>query len=387
MIRRGNRAPAIALALTAALVLGACAGPGAGGNQGGSAPEVFKVGFTGTLSGEFASYAVEMRQGVELAVEEINAQGGMGGAPVEIVVADDRGEPSQGPVVAQRFCDDEGIKVVLGYSFSSVALAAVPVYDRCGLPVVGSAVTSPDLSGSSPYFFRNVLTDAVQGAQMGRYAVEVLGFRRIATLHQVDDYGNGVNAAFESAVREAGGEIVSSDGYQLGTKDFRGQLTRIGSADPDAIFVGGFYPEAAKIAEQARDLGLEQPILGTDGSLSPDLIELGGESVEGMILYGLFHPSLETPEVQRFVSAFEERFGQEPSSWSALAYDAVHAVEAAIELAGGTSREDVRKGLAGIEDVPGVTGPTSFNEQGDRITNVLFLVVRDGAFVPADEQL
>ncbi|HXF37024.1 MAG TPA: ABC transporter substrate-binding protein [Actinomycetota bacterium] len=385
MIRRGSRAPAIALPLAAILMLAACAGPGAGGSAGGSG--VFKIGFTGTLSGEFASYAVEMRQGVELAVDEINAAGGVEGARVEIVVADDRGEPSQGPVVAQRFCDDEDIKVVLGYSFSSVALAAVPVYDRCGLPVLASAVTSPDLSGSSRYFFRNVLTDAVQGAQMGRYAVDVLGFRRIATLHQVDDYGNGVNAAFESAVREAGGEIVSSDGYQLGTKDFRGQLTRIDSVDPDAIFVGGFYPEAAKIAEQARDLGLGQRILGTDGSLSPDLIALGGESVEGMILYGLFHPSLESPEVQRFVSSFEERFGQEPSSWSALAYDAVYAVKAAVELAGGTSRDDVREGLAGVENVPGVTGPTSFNEEGDRITNVLFLTVRDGEFVPAEKQL
>lgn len=372
-----------AASVVATVLLVACGG----GAERGPADGTFRIGFTGTLSGEFASYALEMRQGVELAVDEINRDGGIGGAQVEIVSADDRGEPSQGPVIAQQFCDDDAMRVVLGYSFSSVALAAVPVYDRCGLAVLASAVTSPDLSGSSPYFFRNVLTDAVQGAQMGRYAVEVLGFDRIATLHQVDDYGNGVNAAFESAVQQAGGSIVYSDGYQLGTKDFRGQLTRIKEVDPDAIFVGGFYPEAAKIAEQARDLGLDQQILGTDGSLSPDLVELGGESVEGMILYGLFHPSLDRPEVQAFVSAFEQRFGSEPSSWSALAYDAVYTVRAAVELAGGTSREDVREGLAGVEDVPGVTGPTTFNDDGDRITNVLFLTVRGGRFVPAEAQL
>lgn len=377
------RRAAWAASVVAMLFLAACGGEAERGPVGGT----FRIGFTGTLSGEFASYALEMRQGVELAVDEINRDGGIGGAEVEIVSADDRGEPSQGPVIAQRFCDDDAVRVVLGYSFSSVALAAVPVYDRCGLPVLASAVTSPELSGSSPYFFRNVLTDAVQGAQMGRYAVEVLGFDRIATLHQVDDYGNGVNAAFESAVGQAGGAIVYSDGYQLGTKDFRGQLTRIKEADPDAIFVGGFYPEAAKIAEQARDLGLDRRILGTDGSLSPDLIELGGESVEGMILYGLFHPSLDRPEVQAFVSAFQERFGGEPSSWSALAYDAVYTVKAAVELAGGTSRDEVREGLAGVEDVPGVTGPTTFNDDGDRITNVLFLTVRGGRFVPADAQL
>lgn len=370
----------------AGLALAACGGD-EGTDSGGTA-KTFTIGYTGTLSGEFASFATEGKQGVELAIEEINAAGGIDGAQVEMVSADDRGEPAQGPVIAQQFADNEEIKAVIGYSFSSVALAAVPIYDRSGLPVVGTAVTSPELSGSSKYFFRTILTDAVQGTQMGQYCVTVGGAMKISTLHQVDDYGNGVTQAFEAAATAEGAEIVSSDGYQLGTKDFKSQLTKIKDTNPDAIFLGSFYPEAAKIATQARQLGMEQPIFGTDGSLSPTLIELGKDAVEGMIVYGMFHPSAgETnPKVGEFVDAFKAKFGIEPSSFVATAYDAMYAVKAAAEQVG-MSRDEVQQGLVDLSGLEGVTGSVSFNDEGDREGDVLFLVVQDGQFTVAEQQL
>ncbi len=385
MKRRGIGSVIAAGLAVFAMVLTACSGrsDGAGSDEGAT----FTIGFTGTLTGEFASYALQMRQGVDLAVEELNGSGGIGGGTIKVVSADDQGKPENGPVIARQFCGNSDIRVVLGYSFSSVALAAVPAYAQCQLPVVASAVTSPDLSGSSQYFFRDVLTDAVQGKQMGEYATQVLKFQRIATLYQVDDYGQGVNDAFVQAVEGAGGEIVASEGYQLGTTNFTTQLTKLKGLDPDAIFIGGFYAEAAKIAQQARSLHMEQQILGTDGSLSPQLLSLGGDAVNGMILYGMFDPAVTaSPAAKQFVEAFNEKFGEDPSSWAALAYDAVYAVKAAAEAGGGTSREQIRDGLTKV-DFDGVTGTIQFDANGDRSANVLFLKVSDGQFVLAPEQL
>jgi branched-chain amino acid transport system substrate-binding protein len=373
-----------AVIVACALLLTACGG-GGGSDSGGNGP--FTLGYTGTLSGSFASYAQQMQQGVNLAVEELNRQGGIDGQKIEVEVADDKGKPENGPVIARQFCGNDSIRTVLGYSFSSVALAAVPSYSQCRLPVVASAVTSPDLSGASPYFFRTVLADDLQGKQMGNYAVDVLGYKRIATLYQVDDYGEGVSQAFNAAVEGGGGEVLSTQGYQLGTTDFSTQLNKIKNQSPEAIFIGGFYPEASKIAQQARELGMNQQILGTDGSLSPQLIDLGGDAVDGMIIYGMFYSgATTTPEAKEFVTAFKKKYNEAPSSWAALAYDAVYAVKHAAEQSGGSSREDIKSGLEEV-NFEGVSGDIKFNSEGDRVANVLFLTVENGQFKLAQKQI
>ncbi|OGN82275.1 MAG: branched chain amino acid ABC transporter substrate-binding protein [Chloroflexi bacterium GWC2_73_18] len=365
------------LLVGAAVVAAACQG---GGGQ------KFTIGFGGTLTGEFAAFATNMQKGAQLAIDEINAAGGINGVQVEMISVDDRGEPKEGPVVAQQFCDNKAVSVVLGYSFSSVALPAVPIYDQCQMPVLASAVTSPKLSGSSKYFHRNVPTDAYQGAQMGEYAAKILGLKQIASLHQVDDYGNGVTEAFENAFKGAGGEIVSSDGYQLGTKDFLPILTNVQQKNPDGIFIGGFYPEDAKIAQQARGLGMQQPILGTDGAANPELIQLGGDAVEGLVFYATFDPTIDLPAVKKFVDAYKAKFNEEPNSWAALAYDAVYTVKKAAELAGGNSRDKIQTGLGMVKDLPGVTGTTTFDQSGDRAMKLLFIAVKDGKFALAEKQ-
>jgi branched-chain amino acid transport system substrate-binding protein len=368
----------IAGALSAALVgvaLTACGGDSAA--EGGG--DTFVLGYTATLTGEFASYGLQMRQGVDLAVEEINAAGGIGGMKVSVESVDDVGKPANGPVVAQKFCDNSAVRAVLGYSFSSVALAAIPVIEQCHIPVVASAVTSPQLSGASDYFFRTVVTDAVQGANVGTFVAQKEGRSRVAVLHQQDDYGNGLAAAFTKAVKAAGGTITSDQAYQLGTKDFQTQLDKLSKEKPEAIFIAGFYPEAVKIAQQASSAGIDLPLYGSDGLLSPDLIKLGGKDVEGVVLQGAFTPSLETPEVQDFVKRFQAKFNEEPSSWAALAYDAVQAVKVAAGT--GTTREQIKDGLASLQGLDGITGDVGFDDSGDRIASAVFLKVQGGQFV------
>ncbi|MCB4769702.1 ABC transporter substrate-binding protein [Ancylobacter sp. Lp-2] len=348
--------------------------------------EDITIGFTAALSGDFAAFGLNMRKGLDLAVTELNKKGG---ATFKIDAVDDRGEAREGVLIAQRFCSDKNVDVVMGYSFSSIALAAIPVFTECKLPVLASAVTSPALSNVSPYFRRNVLTDAVQGAMAGTYAAKTLGVKSIYVLNQQDDYGIGVAKAFSEAAEKGGAKIAGTESYLLGAKDFRTLLTKVRAAKPDAIFIGGFYTEAAKIAEQARALGIKAQLISTDGALNVDLVKLGRDAVEGMIVYGMFDPAVATPATAAFLAAYKDAYKEDPSAWAALGYDAGMTLGAAADLAakdGPVTRESLNAAFGKLKDVPGVTGPTTFDPSGDRAGALYFLAVKDGKFGLAPKQ-
>ncbi len=383
-MRKSAIVGAIAATGVAALLLSSCSSGGSdNGGDGGDAP--ITLAYTATLSGDFASYGLEMREGVDLAIEEINAAGGVLGRELTTVVQDDEGSPANGPVIAQQFCDDADVSAVLGYSFSSVALAALPVYTQCGLPVVASAVTSPELSGASPVFFRTVFTDAYQGAEAAKFVFDNRDVKNIAVLYQQDDYGKGVADAFTASFEQAGGTVTSNQAYQLETVNFASIVDTALRDKPDAVFIGGFYTEAAKIITQLRDTGSDLPVFASDGSVSPTFLELGGASIEGVELYSAFSADDARTEAQDFVAAFNTKYGKDPSSWAALAYDATHVVAEAIETAGSTDRAAVASALQGISDHAGVTGTISFDDEGNRVGTLTFQRVEDGRFVVITE--
>jgi branched-chain amino acid transport system substrate-binding protein len=381
---------ALALCLVA-IGVAACGGSSSssssssGGGSGSSGGGTMKLAFSGTLSGPFATYAQQMRQGVDLAVSEINGAGGIDGKQVDVSYADDRGKPENGIVIAQRFCNDKS-SAVLGYSVSTVALAALPTFERCQLPVVASATTSPKFTGLSDFYFRTVLSDAVVAGEGARYAVQELGKKRLAVMYQKDDYGEGGDKSFVDAAKAAGAEIVYDQGYQLGSTNFLSQLTKIKASKPDMIFLSSFYPEAARIAQQAKQLGMNVPFLGLDGVLSPDLPKLAGTSAEGMLVLGYFNPSSGSAgaKVSSFVDAFKKKYNEAPSDWSALAYDAVYAVKSAAASSKGTDRGAIAKGLPNAQ-FDGATGGVSF-DKGDRKGNAVVFEVKGKDFVPAEKQ-
>jgi branched-chain amino acid transport system substrate-binding protein len=352
------------------------------------AQDKFVVGFTTTLSGDNAVTGQSQQKGLLLAQEEINKAGGINGAPIEIKVADDHFEIKEGPLIAQRFCSDDSVKVVMGYSFSSIALAAVPIFDRCKLPVLASGTSSPKLSGSSKFFRRNVMNDAIQGALFGRYVVEVLGKKRIALIHQQDDYGVGLTDAFEKAAKDAGAEIVIREKYVLGTKDFHTQLTNIKATNPDAMFIGGFYAEIAKIAQQAKEVGAQFQLTTADSCTIPDVWSLGGASLNGTYCYAPFDPTKdESEKAKAFVAAFNAKFGEPPDAWAALVYDAMYTVAEAARIAGKNDRQAINEAFSRIKDFPGVSGPTTFDEKGDRVHKLFFYIMQDGKLTLAPKQM
>ena len=382
---RSKRIAGMAIVAGAALFTMSACSSGGGSEDGGASEDAIPLAYTATLSGDFASYGLEMREGVDLAIEEINADGGVLGRDLTTEVVDDEGKPANGPVIAQQFCDDSDIPAVLGFSFSSVALSGLPIYTQCGLPVVASAVTSPELSGASDIFFRTVFTDAYQGAEAAKFISENRGVKKVAVLYQQDDYGKGVADAFSAAIEDEGGTVTSSQAYQLGTVNFGSIVDKALQGDPDAVFIGGFYTEAGKIVTQVRDSGSDLPIFASDGAASPLFLDLAGENAEGVEVYAAFSASDPRAESSGFVSAFEAKYDKEPSSWAALAYDATYVVADAMEEAGSTDRAAVADAIRQTSDFDGVSGTIGFDEDGNRVGELTFQRVEDGKFVVITE--
>ena len=342
-----------------------------------------EIAFIGTLTGDFASYGVSGKQGFDLAVEQFNAKGG---PQIKTSSVDDRGNPSEGVLASNRFCSNTATAGVVGFSFSSVALAAMPILDKCGLPVIATASTSPQLSGISPFFRRVALTDAIQGKVMAEQVAKKMGIKNVYVLYQQDDYGIGVKDAFKEAYEAAGGKVVGIDPYMLGTKDFRTMLTKIKSKKPEAIFISGFYTEAAAIVSQAKAMRINSKMLGSDGSLSQRLIELSGAALEGMTLYGTFDAgasAASSPVAENFVKSFEAKYKVTPDSWAALGYDAGLAMAAAVTASKAPSpmtRAALHESLSKMPAVDGATGKVEFSKTGDRAASVMFFTVKNGKF-------
>lgn len=383
MMKNTRTVGAIALLGAGLLMLTACSSGNTGGDSGSG--DAIPLGYTATLSGDFASYGLEMKEGVDLAIEQINADGGVLGRKLTTDSVDDEGKPANGPVIAQEFCDNAQVPAVLGFSFSSVALSGLPVYTQCGLPVVASAVTSPELSGASDVFFRTVFTDAYQGAEAAKFWSEHRGVKNVAVLYQQDDYGKGVADAFSKALEAAGGKVTSSQAYQLGTVNFGSTVDTALKGNPDAVFIGGFYTEAGKIVNQIRDAGSDVQILASDGSASPLFLQLAGKNADGVELYSAFSASDPRAEATGFVDAFKKKYNKEPSSWAALAYDAAKVVAQSIEKAGSTDRAKVADEIRNTKDFNGVSGSITFDKEGNRVGTLTFQRVENGKFVVITE--
>ena len=213
-----------------------------------------------------------------------------------------------------------------------------------------------------------------------------MGKRKAAILYTANDFGTGLMHDFGQFFTEAGGKVVATQTFFEGqSKDFSPQLTSIKQAKPDLLFIAGYYVETALIAQQTEQCGLSVPMLGTDGISSEELVKLGGKSVEGIMFTGFFHPERKYPGTQEFVTAFTSKFGKEPDTYAALAYDSAKLILAGIAQNGAT-REGIGKYLDGVKGFPGVAGPISFDPKKDISRNIIILTVKSGKIVPADIQ-
>jgi branched-chain amino acid transport system substrate-binding protein len=372
---RASSAAPLALALTAALV----AVPGC--KKGGDAPKAdgVRFGVVGSLTGPNATFGISTKNGVELAVAKKNAAGGLLGKPITLVSLDDQGRPEEAKTAVQRLITQDKVNVVLGEVASSLSLAMAPVAQRAKIPMITPSSTNPAVTEVGDYIFRVCFIDPFQGYVMAKFARETLKLDKVAILRDVrNDYSVGLANVFKAEFEKLGGQLVADESYAQGDTDYKATLTKIRGAEPQAIYVPGYYTEVGQIARQARELQIEVPLLGGDGWDSDKLFEGGGKAVEGSYFSNHYHVDDPRPSIQGFVNEYRAKFQATPDALAALGYEAAMVAIDAIERAQTADGPAVQKALAATKDFPSVTGAITLDAQRNAEKAAVVIQIRDG---------
>ena len=372
------RRRAIVFALTAALAAAlsvSCGGEKSPESQG------IQLGFFGALTGPTATFAQSGKKGAELAVEEINARGGVLGKPLVLLSEDDRGEASEAASAVSKLVTRDHVVALVGEQASSRTLAAAPIAQSYGVPLISPTSSNVEVTKKGDYIFRACFIDPYQGRAVASFARDTLKAQTAAILvDSKSDYSVGLAEAFREAFTALGGRVIAEPKYTEGDSDFSAQLTAINPLKPDVLFVPGYYTDAGLIARQARSLGVQSVLLGADGWDSPKLTEIGGQAIEGAYLSNHYSVDDPSPRVRAFVQTFQKRFGSEPDSIAASTYDAVGMLADAISRAGSTEGRRIRDALAATKNYAGVTGTITMDSDRNPIKPIVILKVEGGRF-------
>ncbi len=339
-----------------------------------------KIGHYGSQTGKDAAFGVATRKGILLAIEELNAKGGVLGNRIEYVGEDIQSKQGESATAVKKLISRDKVVAVIGANASANSLEAAPICQNAKIPMMAISSTNPKVTEIGDYIFRICFIDPFQGAVLAKFAHESLKAKRVALLTSTNSpYSVGLSAVLRERFTALGGEIVAEQKFAEGDKDFRAQLTAIRTAKPDVIAATGFYTEAALICIQARSLGLDVPVIGGDGWEAPQLTELGGKAVEGTYYSTYFSPDNKAPEVQSFVQRYQARWSNErPEGVSALGYDAMNLIAATMERIGTTESAKLRDALAATKDFSGVTGKTTIDKNRNSEKAAVMLVVKGG---------
>jgi branched-chain amino acid transport system substrate-binding protein len=343
------------------------------------AAEPIKIGFFMSMTGRDSSFGEASVRGAHLAVDELNAAGGVLGRPIELVIEDNRSQPSESATAVKKLISRDHVVALIGECSSGRTLEAAPIAQAAGIPLVTPASTNPKVTQVGNAIFRVCFIDPFQGDVIATFARHRLGLKRAALLiDSTSPYSVGLGEFFAKTFTALGGEVVASQKYAGADTDFRAQLTAIRASNPDAIFLPGYYVAAGLVAKQARQLGLRATLLGGDGFEAPQLLEIGGEALEGVYYSTHFASENTLPASRAFVEAFRSRYGSVPNGLSALTYDAVKLLADAITRARTTEKTALVSALAATKNFPGVTGRTTINAQRDADKDAAIITVKDG---------
>jgi branched-chain amino acid transport system substrate-binding protein len=356
------------------LALLGCAGGDGGGNE-------IVVGEYSSLTGTTATFGQSTHNGIVMAFEEANAAGGVLGKQLKLITEDDQSKPEEAATAATKLINQNRVVALLGEVASSRSLAVAPIAQSNRVPMISPSSTNPRVTEVGDYIFRVCFIDPFQGSVMAKFAANTLKARNVAILYDVkNDYSVGLRQFFTSTFQSLGGKIAAEQSYSEGDSDFRAQLTALKPAKPEAIYVPGYYTEAATIARQARELGLAVPLMGGDGWDSQRLFEIGGAAIEGSYISNHYSADDPNPVIQKFVAEYKKKHGMTPDGLAALAYDAARILVDAMKRAGSTEGAALRDAIAATKGFDGVTGNISIDEKRNAVKPAVVLKVAGGKF-------
>jgi branched-chain amino acid transport system substrate-binding protein len=364
--------------LAAGVFLAGCNQPPGGNGAGG---EVIKVGEFASLTGSEATFGQSSHKGTALAISDINAAGGVLGKKIQLLTEDDQSQAGQPATVVRKLIASDGVVAILGEVASSKSLEAAPICQQYKIPMISPASTNPKVTETGDYIFRVCFIDPFQGTVMANFARETLRLNTAAVLTDVkSDYSLGLAKFFKQRFIADGGKIVVEQNYSAGDKDFNAQLTAIKAANPDGIFVPGYYTEVGLIVLQARQQGITAPLFGGDGWESASLVPIGGQALEGCFFSTHYSPQDTSPAVRNFVKKFRAEYNEMPDAMAALGYDSAMILADAIKRAGSTDGAKVRDALAATKDFAGVTGEITIDADRNASKPAVILTVTNGQF-------
>jgi len=340
------------------------------------------IGVSGPLTGPQAQYGELWKQGFDLALKKINADGGINGHPLQYIFEDSQNDPRQSIAIAQKFISDPSIVVEVGDFSSTASMAASPLYQRGGLVQFGFTNSHPDFTRTGDYMWTNSISQSQEQQLMADYAVDKLGLKKIAVMHLNTDWGTTAKNIFIEEAKKRGAEVVATEGYLPAEKDFRATLTRIKAANPDGIMLESYYSDGALVVRQIRELGIDLPIVAVGSVYSPDFLKIAGDAAEGVHTAAYFTAVSPRPEVQSFIKDFTATYGQEPNNFNAMAFDTMNLL-AEVMRRYGTTREDIKSGLGQISGISSVLFPqVSFDPETRRVMGLeaTDLIVKNGEF-------
>ncbi len=347
------------------------------------------VGEYGSATGSEATFGQSSLKGVQMAVSEINAAGGIDGKKLKVVTYDDEGKSDVALSVAKKLANEDHPAVVVGEVASTLSITAAPVFNQAKIPMISPSSTAPKVTQLGPYIFRVCFIDPFQGYVAAKFTTTNLKAKTAAVMtDQASDYSRGLADVFTKDFAQLGGKIVDTETYVKSDVDFKSALTKIKATNPDVIYIPGYYTNIGPIAKQARQLGITVPLMGGDGWESPDLVN--GAGGPGGALEGCYytnHSSMDSPDpgIQAFVTKYKATYGDKPGALAALAYDAVGVFASAMKQVGKPAdgdfssaafRSKLRDAIAQTKDYKGVTGTITLDQDRNAVKPAVVLQIK-----------
>lgn len=353
----------IAFAVVALFAMSMCF---AGGDKESSADgAVVKIGFIGPLTGDYANYGTLCRQAVEMAIDEINAKGGVNGASIKLFAEDSEGDSQKALAAMEKLSSSDKVCAIIGPVLTGETFSVAERAQAEGIVIITPSASHKDITNVGDYIFRTTPSDGLQGEVAGKYWSQVLGYTKLAVLYAKNDYSQGLYESMSEAFTQDGGQIVAAETFMVGDKDFKTQLTKLKNTDAQAIYLPDYTAEMAQILEQAAQLGIDKPFLSGDGFLSEEIYSLAGQYTDGVV-YTASARVEESNKNKEFKDAYTARWGIGPDSFATNAYDATYILVSVIEKVG-TDRKAIKTGMEQVKDFEGVNGIINFAPNGDLV--------------------
>jgi branched-chain amino acid transport system substrate-binding protein len=345
-----------------------------------------KIGFQAPLTGPTATDGKSAQIAATMAVEDINAAGGVLGQKIELVTYDDQAKSDQAIFTANKLIGEDGVKLVVNGSYSASGRAAAPVFQKAGVVMISAYGVHPDITRAGDYMFRLVHLGEPQGAATALYIGKTLGIKKVSTITMDNDYGQSTMDGFLAASGKYGIEVLNKYSYSLKDRQFGSIVASVKRDSPDAIYATGYFFTAGPLVSQLRAAGITVPIIGSQAFDSEKFIEIAGPAAEGTYIIDSFDRDRKDETLQRFFAEFKNRAGYAPEGVAAITYSAVKLMADGIKRANSTDPEKVRDALAATKNFPFLDGNmNAFNNLHEIIMPMSVNVIKDGKFKSAGE--